>query len=138
MKVQEENQVNYVDTLSIQHYFGMIHVIKRNKKYSNNPPSQYTSQYNPPHQKHNNQRGSFPTQGPSYPLALILRNHVVTIKTNITYQLKSSPTKMSIYDLLQTSKAHGDALMDVLKKLSFKHKMLKIAPTLWTMFNHVI
>lgn len=108
----DANQVNYVNNFSLQNFVGMIHVVTRNQK--NIPPRQDTSSSNQD-PRNNDSRGTQGSRGPSHNQNQ--RCTIITIKSNITHQLKSLQTKMSIFGILQTSKAHRDALMEVLKSI---------------------
>lgn len=68
-----------------------------------------------PYQRHNDQNGS--NHGPKGPPPNPRCSIVTNIKKIIKHQLKSLPTKMSIYDLLQISKAHRDSFMEVLNSI---------------------
>ena len=109
----DENQVNYVNPSLMTNFVGMIHAVMRNQKC---PPLNHDASTSHQTQRHNDSIGL--SQGPKGPTQQQNQRHpIVILKSMITHQLKSSPTKMTIYDLLQTSKAHRDALMDVLKSI---------------------
>jgi len=97
----DTNQVDYINHSLMNNFVGMIHVVTRNKKF---PPLNQDASTSHQIQRQNDSRGSF--QGPKYPTQHQNQRHpIVTLKSIITHQLKSSPIKMTIYDL-QTSKAH--------------------------------
>jgi len=108
----------------MNNFVGMIHIVIRNQKC---PPLNQDASTSHQTQRHNDSRGL--SQGPKGPTQHQNQRHPIFIlKSMITHQLKSSPKKVTIYDLLQTSKAHRDALMEVLKSIEVKAQDVEAFP----------
>ena len=73
----------------MNNFMGMIHAVTRNQKH---PPLSQDASTSHQTQRHNDSRGSF--QGPKGPTQhQNQRCPIVTLKSVITHQLKSSPIK---------------------------------------------